>query len=314
MPYNTLDAENWSPKEVIVVTGVTGSGKSRAVIESARFLKSEKKITAEVVNADSLQLYGELKLLTAFPLEVDLNITPHHLFGILNPNEKSSAAMWREAALKKIDEIRERGNLVIICGGTGFYINALLNGISEIPEIPTDFRRGVFDKFQTLGREKFFDALSQLDPELCSTLHMNNTQRVLRAYEVAKFTGTPLSRWWKNKTPLPHQSRVFCLLPSRDILRQRCETRLKNILKNGLLEEVKSFSDKYPFYDGPLTKALGYKEALKLLSGELDQDKFLELTLTQTMQYAKRQSTWFRHQLPPFAKFIRDESKSETRP
>ncbi|MDR0677878.1 MAG: tRNA (adenosine(37)-N6)-dimethylallyltransferase MiaA [Holosporaceae bacterium] len=279
----------------LVVAGLTASGKSFLAEKCAQQLKDRWGIIAEIINADSIQLYNELKTLTAYP--VDTQSIAHHLYGILSPNEVSSAAFWRKLAIQKINELRQEGKIAIICGGTGFYIGALINGISDIPQIPQVFRKQTKEKFQILGRERFFDQLSKLDPELCKTLHKNNTQRILRAYEVAAFTGKSISEWWKNDGEKSLNGSIITLLPPRDKLGERCRARVKSMIEAGGVGEVEDFLRRYPDYKGPLQKVIGYEEIISFLKGNISLDECMNLMYIKTMQYAKRQSVWFRYQL-----------------
>lgn len=301
-------------RDVIVISGLTGSGKSDLAIALARceridcaWLPREvvmalerlpveiRNIPGEIVNADMTQLYDELRILTAFPSESDFAMAPHHLFGILSPDHSTSAAEWLQMAVEKISEIHQRGFIPIVCGGTSFYIDALIDGLAEIPVIPDDFRSAISMQLHTMGRQAFFEQLQRLDPELGRILHPNDTQRILRASEVVQFTGIPLSQWWKKRTSFDFVFHHICIIPQRAVLRERCRLRLERMLDRGVLAEVKEFISCYPQYNGPLKKVIGFNEALEVLKGEISIDEFLEKTLTRTMQYAKRQSTWCRN-------------------
>ena len=197
--------------------------------------------------------------------------------------------------VEKISEIHQRGFIPIVCGGTSFYIDALIDGLAEIPVIPDDFRSEISMQLHTMGRQAFFEQLQKLDPELGRILHPNDTQRILRASEVVQFTGIPLSQWWKKRTSSDFVFHHICIIPQRAVLRERCRLRLERMLDRGVLAEVKEFISCYPQYNGPLKKVIGFNEALEVLKGEISIDEFLEKTLTRTMQYAKRQSTWCRN-------------------
>lgn len=276
--------------DILIVTGLTGAGKSLLSVEYARKCRN-----AHIINADASQLYNELKILTAFPSEEDRNKVPHHLFGILSPQEKTSVAEWMNLVDNTVDSLPDDAN-IIICGGTGFYIDAFLHGIAEIPSVPADFRTEVQRKFQQLGSLAFYKELLKLDPD--TTLHPNNTQRVLRAYEVVAFTGKSLHHWWNCQPKQNINAKMLVILPSRENLRRQCEIRIRHMLSDGLVDEVRDFSDRYPNYSGGLCSAIGYKEAMLLAFSKISEDEFLNLVLTHTMQYAKRQSTWFRNRFP----------------
>jgi tRNA dimethylallyltransferase len=256
-------------------------------------------IDAEIVNADSVQLYNGLKILTARPSTALLSLANHHLYGVLSPQSSSSVADWLQLAREKIQRLRQQNKIAIVCGGTGLYIDALLNGISNIPSIPFEFRNETMKKFQKMGRDDFFNLLASLDPELCKTLHKNNTQRILRAYEVISYTGMPLSQWWREGRGTGYKAFTMVLLPPRDQLRERCLLRIKKMMQASVIEEVKSFIEKYPNYSGSLAKVIGYRELISFLQREISLDECMRRMHTRTMQYAKRQCTWFRHNIQP---------------
>ncbi|MDR2107094.1 MAG: tRNA (adenosine(37)-N6)-dimethylallyltransferase MiaA [Holosporaceae bacterium] len=284
--------------DLIVVTGLTASGKSDFALRCVEYLKNTRGIEAEIVNADSIQMYDELKILTAYPSAEQLNRVPHHLYGILSPNEDSSVAKWLEIADEKINFLRKAGKIPIVCGGTGFYVSALIGGISNIPQIPRNVREEVARKFQTLGREAFFNELKILDPESGNILHKNDAQRILRAYEVASYTGKTLSEWQKVGKEGGYQATITILLPPRNKLNEKCLARVNKMAESGAADEVKAFIEKYPDYRGPLSNVIGYREIISLLKGEISREKCIDLMYIRTKQYAKRQSVWFRNKLP----------------
>ena len=282
----------------IIITGITGSGKSALAVNIAKSFNGK----ACVVNADASQLYSELKILTAYPTQQDVDAVSHKLFGILSPNEKISVSDWKILAEKTIAETPVDYQ-TIICGGTGFYIDALIHGIADIPSVPQEFRKQEQQRFDTIGREKFFNELLAIDPQ--TKLHPNDTQRILRAYEVALYTGKPLSQWWTNKQDNENQYNMTIIIPDRSTVAERCHVRLQKMIDNGLKEELIDFTKKYPNYTGSLCSAVGYKEGIDWINGEISQDEFLRLTHIRTMQYAKRQSTWFRNKFT-HANFIKE--------
>ncbi|MDR3187555.1 MAG: tRNA (adenosine(37)-N6)-dimethylallyltransferase MiaA [Holosporaceae bacterium] len=282
---------------LLVVTGPTSSGKTIFALRCAHFLRNNYGIEAEVVNADASQLYGELKILSSYPSSEILKQVRHSLYGILSPLENSSVAFWLKLAKENIQRLREENKAAIFCGGTGFYISALLNGISPTPAVPADFRQKIVEKFREIGREAFFRELTNLDPSSAKTLHPNNTQRVLRAYEVVAFSGKPLSRWWENRNTIDLPITAVVLSPPRNELNIRCLNRVNDMMKNGLLAEVENFLERYPNYQGALRKVIGYEETLRLLRKETTESESLNQIYVKTRRYAKRQLTWFRNQL-----------------
>jgi tRNA dimethylallyltransferase len=281
---------------LIVIAGPTATGKSALARKLALDIQRRCGIGSEIVNADSIQLYSELKTLSAYPSPNEQEQVPHHLYGILEPNEKSSVATWLDLAEQKILQLQGEEKIPIVCGGTGLYVRALLEGIAQIPPIPASFRQEVAARFQDLGREEFFDLLQTIDPESCKTLHKNNTQRILRAYEVAAYTGTPISEWWK-KNVGARSTIPLILLPPRAELYKRCLLRVNTMLQTGAVSEVNSFLSRYQNYRGPLTSAIGYNEILSFLRGNISLSECCRLMFLNTKHYAKRQYTWFRHQV-----------------
>ncbi|MDR2645959.1 MAG: tRNA (adenosine(37)-N6)-dimethylallyltransferase MiaA [Holosporaceae bacterium] len=282
---------------IIVIAGPTASGKSTLAVRYVWYLRNNYGIDAEIINADSVQLYDELKILTAHPSATLLGLANHHLYGVLSPQSSFSAADWLWLAREKIQRLHQQNKIAIVCGGTGLYIGALLNGISNIPSIPWEFRNEAIRKFQQMGRDDFFNLLVALDPELCKTLHKNNTQRILRAYEVISCTGKPLSQWWREERSAGYKAFTMVLLPPRDKLRERCLLRIEKMIQTGAIEEIRSFIEKYPNYSGSLDKIIGYHELISFLRCEISLDECVQQMHTRTGQYAKRQYTWFRHSL-----------------
>ncbi|MDR2067739.1 MAG: tRNA (adenosine(37)-N6)-dimethylallyltransferase MiaA [Holosporaceae bacterium] len=282
---------------LLVVTGPTSSGKTILAWKCACFLKNNYGIEAEIINADASQLYGELKILTAYPFPEILGQIRHNLYGILSPLENSSVALWLKLALENVRRLQEEGKATIFCGGTGFYIGALLNGVSHIPTIPADFRKKIRERFQEIGREVFFRELANLDPFSAKALHPANTHRILRAYEVVAYTGKPLSQWWEKRETVNLPITTVILSPPRNELNARCLHRINGMVKNGLLTEVENFLIRYPNYQGALCNVIGYDEALQLLKKKITEQECLNQIYVKTRRYAKRQLTWFRNQL-----------------
>jgi tRNA dimethylallyltransferase len=280
---------------VFIIAGPTASGKTSFAIELAEKFK-EKGSRCEIINADSIQLYNELKILTAFPSSDEMSRVPHHLFGMLKPFETYSVGKWKQLAEAKIDELHSQGKIPILCGGTGFYLNSIINGIAKIPDVPESYRKEVFEKFQRVGRSKFMEDLLKLDPE--NQLNPNNTQRILRAYEVASFTGKPLFYWWRqgNKSKYKNIKKIV-LLPPKEKLRENILKRAIQMVNNCAIEEVQEFLSRYPNYTGPLDRVIGFVEIQDFLNQKISKEDLIECMFIRTRQYAKRQSTWFRHQM-----------------
>lgn len=278
---------------LIIIGGPTASGKTRLAIDTALFLQKEFGLGTEIINADSIQIYRDLKILTAYPFINELKQVKHNLFGILEANELFNVALWLEKANVHINRIQKEGKVAILCGGTGFYIKAITEGISDIPKIPDDFRKSVFAKFNEMGRDAFFEELSIMDLSSYKTLNKNDTQRILRAYEIAAFTGKSLSEWWKVPRKTNYNTLSFILLPDKDKIRISSEIRISEMIRKGAIEEVREFNKRYPNYKGPLRNVIGYKE----ISENISMDELIPSISIRTRQYIKRQSTWFRNQM-----------------
>jgi tRNA dimethylallyltransferase len=279
-------------RTVLIIGGPTASGKSALAIDIA------EKISGIVINADSMQLYRGLPLLTAQPSEEEKRRVPHTLYGVLPPDGAASAARWRAAALGEIEKAHAAGKIPVIVGGTGLYINALLKGLSPIPEVPENFRKNAIARQRELGNPAFHEELKKRDPATAARLDPMNTQRNVRAWEVLEATGRPLAEW-QALPPVPppaHLRFVTAVLsPPREELYRRCDARFGLMLEAGALEEVKAFvHDK-----SPLTRALGYAELAAHLKGEMRLDDAIAAASQSTRNYAKRQATWFRHQMAP---------------
>jgi tRNA dimethylallyltransferase len=303
---------------VITIAGSTSSGKSRFAIGIACILKDKFGIDSEITNADSLQLYSDLKILTAFPSKKELESATHNLFGILSPFDQSSVAAWLEMASSIINRNKKNGKISIICGGTGFYVDALTRGISNMPKIPEKVRNETAELLNKIGNDRFFEKLSEIDAVSAKALHKNDTQRILRAYEVAIFTGKPLSKWWTGSSGGEYNTLAsFILLPDKNLIRARSYDRIISMVKNGAIEEVEDFVKKYSNYKGSLCKAIGYSEILSFLNSRHSSllkdvnDTVLQIYV-RTKQYIKRQYTWFKNQ-PREAVFldgVGDDSKT----
>lgn len=283
---------------VHVIGGPTASGKS------AHALNLAKEIGGVIINADSLQLYDGLPILTAQPSLKDKNTVPHLLYGITPPDITLSAMDWRKMALGAIEKAIVEKLSPIIVGGTGFYIKTLMNGLSPIPEIPNEVRVLSEDLMDQLGIEKFFQNLKQLDPVIAERIDPHNRQRLVRAYEVMAHTGHPMSYWQSLPSigvPDEYQFLPHIISLERETLYNRCNTRFDVMIQNGVLEEVREFDDqmmagKIPF-DCALTHALGFQYLQSYVRGEMDLETAITLSKNETRHYAKRQTTWFKNQI-----------------
>ncbi len=282
-----------------VVCGPTASGKSAHAMELAR------KQDGVIINCDSLQIYEGLPLLTAQPSDDDYESAPHLLYARLHPNDVCSAGNWCELSIPLITDILAAGQTPIICGGTGLYIKALTEGLSPIPDIPDDIRSAVVERYEFIGAAEFYKELQSRDPVMAARYHINHKARIIRAMEVIEATGKSLADWQDLPRSGPPANWEFAftpIMPERDMLYERCNSRLLSMIDSGALEEVRQFGDRIDSGevrpDIPLTKALGFHEFLRHLHGGISLEEALTLAQAQTRHYAKRQVTWFRHQIP----------------
>lgn len=251
-----------------------------------------------------MQIYDDLPILSAQPSAEDRAAAPHLLYGTLHPNDVCSAGNWREIVEPLIHEVIAQGQTPIICGGTGLYIRALMEGLSPMPDIPDDVREAVVSRYERDGAEKFYADLEARDPVMAERFHVNHKARIIRAMEVLEATGKSLAQWQKLPREAPPENwdfKVHKVLPQRAVLYARCNERFLWMLDNGALEEVEAFDARLQsgeVKDGvPLTKALGFKNLRAYLRGEMSKESAIEKSQTDTRQYAKRQMTWLRNQL-----------------
>jgi len=281
-----------------IIGGPTASGKSSAAMQLAR------ETNGVIINADSVQIYNALPILTAQPTAQDKAEIPHILYGARDPNDPYSAGNWREDVIPLIENILKNGQTPIICGGTGLYINALMHGLSPMPDIPDHIRKEANETQAKLGNPAFHAELAKIDPVMADRFHAGHTARLIRAYEVIRATGKSLAEWQTLPREKPPEHWVFDLqkiIPERETLYNNCNKRFEIMLENGALDEVAAFAEKIEngtINQGtPATKALGFKELRAYLNGKITKDEAITTAQTATRHYAKRQTTWFRNQL-----------------
>lgn len=278
----------------LVVVGPTASGKSALAVDLARALNGV------VINADSMQLYADLSVLTARPTEAEMAGIPHRLYGVLDGAENCSAQRWREMAEAEARAALNDGRTPILCGGTGFYLKALLEGLSPIPDIPKNVRGTIRAEIAGRGPVATWEILQRVDPTAARRIEPTDSQRLARALEVYRATGRTLTDW--HGEPLsgpPHGFRaaVLCLNPPRDTLRARCDIRFDRMLEAGALDEVARLVERNLPAHCPITKAVGVPELSAHLEGRLDLDEAAAQAKTATRRYAKRQQTWLKSQI-----------------
>lgn len=280
---------------LVVVAGPTASGKSALALALA------EEFSGTIVNADSMQVYRELRVLTARPSAEEEARAPHRLYGVLPGTVACSPVMWRDLAVPEISAAWEAGRLPIVCGGTGLYIKALLEGFAPVPEVPEEVRAEARADLARLGHAAFHARLAQDDPETAARLAPADTTRILRAWEVLRASGRSIG-WWQAQPPVPPPIRfrplVVHIEPPRPVLYARCDARLRAMVTEGpALAEVRALLDLGLPPDQPVMKALGVPELAAHLRGETDLESALVRAQQLTRNYAKRQGTWFRGQL-----------------
>lgn len=279
---------------VIVVAGPTASGKSGLALDLAAALNGE------VVNADSMQVYKDMPIITACPGREDRAKVPHHLYEIYDPSVNGTVVDWLERAVFKIREIWARGGLPIAVGGTGMYIDNLINGTTPIPEADVAIRREVRLMQQREGTPALHEKLGKADAETAARLSPNDTTRVTRAYEVWMQTGLPLSEWHKKPMvkKIPEaRFKVVKICPQTVELDARCYRRFDEMIQAGAEDEVRRLLSRNLPENLPAMKALGVPEIGAYVRGECSLSEAVELGKLHTRQYAKRQRTWFANKL-----------------
>ena len=274
--------------KIILIYGPTASGKSNYAI------KLSKKIKGEIINADSMQIYKELKILSARPLKKDYQKIKHHLYGFQDVKKNFSTGDWLKLVNKKILEIKRQNKIPIVVGGTGLYFKALTDGLVNIPNIPKNFREKIRKLSKKLGNKKFFLRLKKLDPLIKNKINPSDSQRTIRAYEVKLYTKRSIYDWFKN-TKNNYQKKDFYKIyidfPREELLK-RINTRVQKMINNGLVSEVKRFNKIRLHGDKMSKKAIGIKEVNEYLQKKIKIEDVIEKISIKTRQYAKRQRTW----------------------
>jgi len=276
--------------KIILISGPTASGKSNFSIKLA------KKINGEIINADSMQVYKELKILSARPNLKDYQSIKHHLYGFHSVKNNFSTGDWLKNAIKKIKEVRRRKKIPIFVGGTGLYFKALTDGLVSIPNIPIKYRNNIRDLQKKLGQKKFYQKLIKLDPNSKEKINSTDTQRSIRAYEVKQYTKKSLHDWFKNTKSYFEKEdfyKIYMDYPREELI-QRIGKRTEQMIKIGAINEVKRFIKLKVRKDKSVNKAIGIHEIKEYLEKRNDMSEVIEKISIKTRQYAKRQSTWAR--------------------
>ena len=280
-------------KRIILLYGPTASGKSKLAVDIA------KKFNGEIINADSMQIYKEVKILSARPIEEDIK---HHLYGFISVKKNFSVGIWHELAAKKIKKVMSKRKTPIVVGGTGLYFKVLIEGLSQIPEVPK-----LDMNLNSVERRSVINNYSRKYPGIFKDINLNDRQRVYRAISVYENTGTPLWKWYKKKNKKTYfESKNFVkiyLNPVKSELENRIKKRFDRMLKEGAIQETENFKK---IKIGSLNSAnfiIGFKEISQFLNQEIGMEELKEKVLIRSRQYAKRQFTWQRGQMKDWKGF-----------
>ena len=276
--------------KIILIYGPTASGKSTFAIKLA------KEINGEIINADSMQVYKELKVLSARPSSKDYKKIRHHLYGFMSVKKNFSAGEWLKLVEQKIFDLKKRKKVPIIVGGTGLYFKVLTEGLVNIPKIPIKFREKVRSLHKKIGSTKFFLKLVKLDPLTKNRINSSDTQRIIRAYEIKLYTQKSIYKWFdKTKSNFENKNflKIYLDFPRKKLL-ERINLRAQKMIKNGAILEVKKFVNLKISKSKTANKAIGIYEIKDYLNEKTEIQDVIEKISIKTRQYAKRQSTWGR--------------------
>jgi len=282
------------PPTIRLIAGPTASGKSALAMRMAA------ETGGVIVNADSMQLYRDLRILTARPSEADEAAVPHRLYGVADAADGWSVGRWLRAATEVLAELQAEGRTAIVTGGTGLYFLALTRGLADIPPVAASVREAMGERFDREGEAAFRVALKAVDPAAEARIAPGDRQRLVRALGVHAATGTALSDWTAGTTPTlrPGDYEALVLEPDRAALYARCDARLGEMFEAGVLDEVAGLMARGLDPGLPALKSTGFREFAAHIRGEATLADALEAARRETRRYAKRQLTWFRNQTP----------------
>ena len=284
--------------KIILIAGPTASGKSNFAVKFAN------KINGEIINADSMQVYKELKILTARPNKKIKKRIKHHLYGFQSVKKNFSTGIWLKLVIKKIKEIQKRNKVPIIVGGTGLYFKALTEGLVKIPNIPLKVRNETMSLQEKIGQKQFYKRLIKIDPLVKNKINYNDVQRSIRAFEIKKFTKKSMVKWF-SKTKIYFDINTFLKIYldfPRTKLIERINQRVDMMFEKGAISEVVKFNKLKVKKRNSSNKVIGISEIGKYLNGELKLKEAKERICIKTRQYAKRQTTWARGQMKSWYK------------
>ena len=279
-----------NPHTVLIIAGPTASGKSRLAIDAARALNGV------VINCDAMQIYKDIPIIAATPSQQEKAMAEHRLFELYDVEKHGNVVEWLNLCVTEIRALWNEQKLPIVVGGTGMYIDALINGVTPIPEVPDEIRQHV----ATMSLPELYSFLEQNDPIMAQKLHPNDKTRLSRAAEIMLFTKRKLSEWYEvplvKKLP-EAEFKVVKIVPQIEIIEQRCRERLDKMVELGVLEEIAALLKREIDETLPAMKALGIPELSLAVKGQMPLKKALELAKLHTRQYAKRQRTWLKNKL-----------------
>ncbi len=289
--------------KIILISGPTASGKSSFAIKLA------KKVNGEIINADSMQVYKQLKVLSARPVQKNNEKIRHHLYGFHDVKKNFSTGNWLKLVFKKIEEIKKRKKIPILVGGTGLYFKALTDGLVKIPSTPIKIRNQIRLMHLKVGQDKFYKKLLKLDPASRNKINPTDPHRSIRAYEVKLYTKKSIHEWYKNTKSNFQKSdffKIYIDFPRLELI-ERINLRSKEMIKNGAIKEVKNFIKLKVKKDKSVNKAIGINEIRQYLNNEKELQDIIENISIKTRQYAKRQSTWARGNMDSWLKLKPNE-------
>ena len=285
--------------KIILISGPTASGKSKAA------LKIAKKLNGEIINADSMQVYKELNILTARPSKTDLNKINHHLYGFRSVKKEFSTGEWLKLAKKNIKKIRDKNKIPVLVGGTGLYFKALTDGLVKIPKIPIPIRNKIRRMQNNLGQKKFYLKLLKIDPSVKNRIDPTDAQRSIRAYEVISISKKSIFEWYKKTKPSFKKDqfiKIYIDYP-KDELINKISKRVDQMMKDGAIKEVKDFLKLNLKSDSNIFKVIGIREIKEFIDKKTSMHDLKLNIVIKTRQYAKRQRTWARGQMSDWQKF-----------
>jgi len=292
--------------KIILISGTTASGKSKFAVKIA------KKLNGEIINADSMQIYKEIKILNTRPDKTLTKQIKHHLYGFHSVKKSFSVGKWLKLAKKTISKLLSKKKTPIVVGRTGLYFKSLTDGLVEIPNIPTKFRKAIRQQQSKIGQKNFYKKLIKLDPQSINRIDPTDTQRSIRAYEVKKFSGISLFEWFKKTKNIYNKNqfiKIYLDFP-RDKILKRIETRCKKIIGKDSVNEVRKFNKLKVRKNLSSNKIIGIAEINEFIAQKYDLEQLQEKISIKTRQYAKRQATWARGNMSDWTRVSELEAKN----